>query len=115
MNRAWARGNAPDDVVVAIPIRMLKMGNNENGDGQLNATVSFGSWSNPMRTDDAATNDTFGDVATAFFDRRDFRSYVSFGHVNGQQMVRATIKLPDDAVLRVDDVEEFAGETLEAV
>jgi signal transduction histidine kinase len=49
----------------------------------------------------AMRSDSFKDVPIAFFHRPDFRPYMSFGDVDGQQMVRASIRLPDDAVLAV--------------
>ncbi len=53
-------------------------------------------------SEDAVADDSFSDVQAAFFQKRiTYRPYLSYGHVNGQQMVRATIKLPQDDVLAV--------------
>jgi signal transduction histidine kinase len=49
----------------------------------------------------AMKSDSFKDVTHAFFHTRYFRPYMSFGNIDGQQMVRASIRLPDDAVLAV--------------
>ena len=53
-------------------------------------------------TTEASMNDSFSDVPAAFFEKKvTYRPYLSYGHLNGQEMVRATIKLPDDSVLAV--------------
>jgi signal transduction histidine kinase len=52
--------------------------------------------------EDGVASDSFADVDSAFFQRRvTYEPYMSFGEVDGQQVVRAAVKLPDDAVLAV--------------
>ncbi|HET9074676.1 MAG TPA: HAMP domain-containing sensor histidine kinase [Solirubrobacteraceae bacterium] len=51
---------------------------------------------------DATLHDSFTDVSASFLRRAPlFRPMLSFGHLGGQQVVRATIRLPDDAVIAV--------------
>lgn len=52
--------------------------------------------------EDLLTNASSGAVQHAFFDERIDRPYLSYGHLNGQQMVSATIHLPHNSVLVVD-------------
>ncbi|WP_249011770.1 HAMP domain-containing sensor histidine kinase [Conexibacter sp. DBS9H8] len=53
-------------------------------------------------SEDGVASDSFADVDAAFFQRHvTYRPYMSFGQVDGQQVVRAAVKLPDDAVLAV--------------
>jgi signal transduction histidine kinase len=59
-----------------------------------------GAGENPATAAEMA-KDSFKDVQHAFFDKRDYRPYMSFGSIDGEQMVRASIRLPDDAVLAV--------------
>jgi signal transduction histidine kinase len=59
------------------------------------------SMSDAGAAEDVKADDAFSDVQRAFFQKRDYRPYMSYGHLDGQQVVRATIKLPDDAVLAV--------------
>jgi signal transduction histidine kinase len=52
--------------------------------------------------EDPTTNASSGAVQHAFFDETFYRPYLSYGHLNDQQMVSATIKLPHNSVLVVD-------------
>ena len=43
LNRAWAEDNV-DDAIVAVPLKMLRSQFHPYGDGQSNASITFGDW-----------------------------------------------------------------------
>ncbi len=52
--------------------------------------------------EDVAPGDSFSDVQAAFFQKSvTYRPLLSYGHLKGQQMVQATIKLPRNSVLAI--------------
>jgi signal transduction histidine kinase len=65
--------------------------------------VRLSGMTDPGATENPSANDASSDVQQAFFQKRiTYHPYLSYGHINGQQMVQATIKLPRNSVLAVN-------------